>query len=52
MKCKFRQRHVYAEAQLGTKDTNKMTLELPGLHEEDSAAELLKIIYYLLKIII
>jgi hypothetical protein len=38
---------VYAEAQLGTrleKDTNKMTLELPGLQEEDSAAELLKAI--------
>jgi hypothetical protein len=48
MKCKFRQRPVYAEAQLGTrleKDTNNMTLELPGLQEEDSAAELLKIIY-------
>ncbi len=34
MKCRFRLRHVYAEAQLGTrlleKDTNKTTLELPG----------------------
>ncbi len=48
MKCKFRQRHVYAEAQLGTrleKDKNKVTLVLPGLQEEDSAAELLKIVY-------
>jgi hypothetical protein len=45
MKCRFRQRPVYAEAQPGTrleKDTNKTTLEL---QEEDSAAELLKIIY-------
>ncbi len=43
LKCKFRQRPVYAEAQLGTrleKDTNKMTLVLPGLQEEDSAAQL------------
>jgi hypothetical protein len=44
---KFKQRHVYAETQLGIrleKDTNKMTLVLPGLQEEDSAAELLMII--------
>jgi hypothetical protein len=48
MKCRLRQRPVYAEAQIGTrleKDTNKMTLVLPGLQEEGSAAELLKIIY-------
>jgi hypothetical protein len=48
MKCRFRKRPVYAEAQLGTrleKDTNKMTLALPGMQEGDSTAELLKIIY-------
>jgi hypothetical protein len=43
MKSKFRQRHVYAKAQLGTRllerNTNKTTLELPGLQEEDSAAQ-------------